>query len=54
MAITDPKCCSGTEGPATFELPSNNCPGGLRTQLTMPSCWDGKNLDSLDHKSHSE
>ncbi|KAJ8129809.1 hypothetical protein O1611_g3823 [Lasiodiplodia mahajangana] len=44
--------CLGTEGPATFELPGQNCPGGLRAQLTMPSCWDGKNLDSPDHKSH--
>ncbi|KAI0505997.1 WSC domain-containing protein [Xylaria bambusicola] len=44
--------CLGTEGPATYELPNRNCPGGLRTQLIMPSCWDGKNLDSPDHKSH--
>ncbi|KAI0474339.1 WSC domain-containing protein [Xylaria cf. heliscus] len=44
--------CLGTEGPATFELPKTNCPDGLRAQLTMPSCWDGKNLDSPDHKSH--
>ncbi|TRX97068.1 hypothetical protein FHL15_001862 [Xylaria flabelliformis] len=44
--------CLGTEGPATYELPKMNCPGGLRTQLTMPSCWDGKNMDSPDHKSH--
>ncbi|KAI1184347.1 WSC domain-containing protein [Nemania serpens] len=44
--------CLGTEGPATFELPSKNCPGGLRAQLTMPSCWDGRNLDSPDHRSH--
>ncbi|KAI0973903.1 WSC domain-containing protein [Xylaria arbuscula] len=44
--------CLGTEGPATYELPNRNCPGGLRTQLIMPACWDGKNLDSPDHKSH--
>jgi hypothetical protein len=25
---------------------------GLRAQIIMPSCWDGKNLDSPDHKSH--
>lgn len=24
----------------------------LRAQVTYPSCWDGKNLDSPDHKSH--
>ncbi|KAJ3577887.1 hypothetical protein NPX13_g2680 [Xylaria arbuscula] len=44
--------CLGTEGPATYALPKQNCPGGLRTQLIMPSCWDGKNVDSPDHKSH--
>jgi len=27
-------------------------PGTLLTQVTFPQCWDGKNLDSTDHKSH--
>ncbi|KAK9420758.1 putative WSC domain-containing protein [Seiridium unicorne] len=44
--------CLGIMGPATPELPKQNCPGGLRTQLMFPSCWDGTNLDSPDHKSH--
>ncbi|KAI0207010.1 WSC domain-containing protein [Astrocystis sublimbata] len=44
--------CLGTDGPATPHLPKQNCPDGLRTQIIMPSCWDGKNLDSPDHKSH--
>ncbi|KAI0390448.1 WSC domain-containing protein [Xylariaceae sp. FL0594] len=44
--------CLGVQGPATYELPKQNCPGGLRAQLTMPSCWDGVNVDSADHKSH--
>lgn len=44
--------CLGTEGPATYDLPKQNCPAGLRAQLIMPSCWDGKNLDAPDHKSH--
>ncbi|KAL6234308.1 hypothetical protein BDW75DRAFT_231244 [Aspergillus navahoensis] len=26
--------------------------GKLRSQVFFPSCWDGKNLDSPDHKSH--
>ena len=26
--------------------------GGLRAEVTFPSCWDGVNLDSADHKSH--
>lgn len=29
-----------------------NCPQGLRLELQFPSCWDGKNVDSHDHKSH--
>ena len=32
------------------------CPAGrgqeLRLHVNFPSCWDGKNLDSADHKSH--
>lgn len=30
----------------------HNCPNGMRAQVFFPSCWDGKNLDSADHKSH--
>lgn len=45
--------CLGADNPTeTFDLPNLNCPDGLRAQLTMPSCWDGINLDSEDHKSH--
>jgi hypothetical protein len=30
------------------------CPGGsyLSAKISFPGCWDGKNLDSADHKSH--
>jgi hypothetical protein len=30
------------------------CPDGsyLSAKITFPGCWDGKNLDSADHKSH--
>lgn len=28
------------------------CPDGIRFELMFPSCWDGVNLDSDDHKSH--
>jgi hypothetical protein len=41
--------CSGKD---TFEFPSKPCPGGIRMTIIFPSCWDGKNLDSPDHKSH--
>lgn len=33
-------------------MPDQNCPDGLRAQIYFPSCWDGVNLDSADHKSH--
>ncbi|KAF4991656.1 hypothetical protein FGRMN_7668 [Fusarium graminum] len=44
--------CLGVSGPETHEIPPHNCPNGLRAQVMFPSCWDGKNLDSHDHKSH--
>lgn len=45
--------CLGAAGkPETNEIPDYNCPGGLRAQVFFPSCWDGVNLDSADHKSH--
>ena len=44
-----PKPTTDTPG-----FPSNpeTCTGGLRAEVTFPSCWDGVNLDSADHKSH--
>ncbi len=36
----------------TRELPAKICPGGIRGSVVFPSCWDGKNLDSPDHRSH--
>jgi hypothetical protein len=29
-----------------------NCTDGIRIELMFPSCWNGKDLDSSDHKSH--
>ncbi|KAK5797448.1 hypothetical protein VI817_003739 [Penicillium citrinum] len=29
-----------------------HCTDGIRLELMFPQCWDGKNLDSDDHKSH--
>ncbi|KAF8348791.1 hypothetical protein F5887DRAFT_1241665 [Amanita rubescens] len=34
------------------ELPPTECPSGIRSQINFPSCWDGVNVDSPDHKSH--
>ncbi|KAI0284869.1 hypothetical protein BC826DRAFT_1109484 [Russula brevipes] len=48
--------CIDFNGPPEQQTPgfANNthCPSGLRAQVFFPSCWDGKNLDSPDHKSH--
>lgn len=41
--------CAGTDSQA---LPAAPCVGGIRTVITFPTCWDGKNLDSPDHMSH--
>ncbi|KAH8899048.1 WSC domain protein [Thozetella sp. PMI_491] len=46
-------CIGGNGGAPRFNgLPNINCPGGVRSQVYFPSCWDGVNLDSSDHKSH--
>ena len=41
--------CTGDD---TSFLPSKACLGGIRTTITFPTCWDGVNVDSPDHKSH--
>ena len=41
--------CTGSD---TVSFPKAACGGGWRVTVTFPSCWDGKNLDSPDHKSH--
>ncbi|KAF9016701.1 hypothetical protein BDZ89DRAFT_1094434 [Hymenopellis radicata] len=48
-------CLDYTAGSSTTRhtgIPNMNCPDGIRAQLNFPSCWDGKNADSDDHKSH--
>ncbi|KUI61089.1 hypothetical protein VP1G_08259 [Cytospora mali] len=34
------------------EYIDSNCPDGIRFELMFPSCWDGVNLDSTNHRSH--
>ncbi|RYP67675.1 hypothetical protein DL770_008571 [Monosporascus sp. CRB-9-2] len=36
----------------TKEYLDANCKDGLRLEIMFPSCWNGKDLDSEDHKSH--
>ena len=47
--------CLDYDGPARPEtggFPNYNCANGLRQQVFFPSCWNGKDLDTEDHKSH--
>ncbi|KAH7103793.1 hypothetical protein BKA62DRAFT_27292 [Auriculariales sp. MPI-PUGE-AT-0066] len=39
-------------GPETTGMPTTNCAGGIRTQINFPTCWDGKNVDTANHKDH--
>jgi hypothetical protein len=43
------KCGDGLDGTAK---PPARCGGLLRLRIEFPNCWDGRNLDSADHKSH--
>ncbi|KAI0151717.1 WSC domain-containing protein [Xylariaceae sp. FL1272] len=43
--------CLGDVDEETNSLPVRHC-NTIRSQVTFPSCWDGVNLDSADHKSH--
>jgi hypothetical protein len=44
---------NGQTGNATTGgFPDHTCLGGLQIRVRFPSCWDGKNLDSPDHRSH--
>ncbi|KAL8393829.1 hypothetical protein RB595_003547 [Gaeumannomyces hyphopodioides] len=36
----------------TEGFPKQPCPGGIRSSVIFPICWDGKNLDSPNHKDH--
>lgn len=50
-AVTHKCVGSAKGGPDPKGLPNEPC-DQIRVQVTFPSCWDGKNLDSDDHKSH--
>ncbi|KAF2115950.1 hypothetical protein BDV96DRAFT_612513 [Lophiotrema nucula] len=36
----------------TDHFPQQPCPGGIRSNIIFPLCWDGKNLDSPNHRDH--
>ncbi|KAF3762902.1 hypothetical protein M406DRAFT_342021 [Cryphonectria parasitica EP155] len=33
-------------------LPPQACPGGIRSNILFPTCWDGVNLDTPNHQDH--
>lgn len=43
------KCGDGLDGTAR---PPARCGDLLRLRIEFPNCWDGRNLDSANHKSH--
>ncbi len=47
-------CGGGTGGSPSSTVPTcPNTPGSaLRLHVRFPNCWDGRQLDSRDHKSH--
>ncbi|KAH7105021.1 WSC-domain-containing protein [Auriculariales sp. MPI-PUGE-AT-0066] len=42
---------TGAEGEWHY-FPKHHCPNGVRTQVFFPSCWNGKDVDSADHREH--
>jgi len=36
----------------TESLPPKQCKGGIRSNIHFPTCWDGKSLDSPNHRDH--
>ncbi|KAJ7129906.1 hypothetical protein C8R43DRAFT_1026175 [Mycena crocata] len=44
---------AGLPGYDGYGFPTTDCEGGLNARLHMPACWDGVNVDSADHTSHT-
>jgi len=42
----------GTREPETVEFPTQPCPVGIMANHRFPTCWDGVNLDSPNHRDH--
>ncbi|KAJ7159311.1 hypothetical protein C8R43DRAFT_1124525 [Mycena crocata] len=44
---------TGQAGYDGYGFPTTDCEAGLNARLHMPACWDGVNVDSADHMSHT-
>ncbi|KAL1895428.1 hypothetical protein Sste5346_005234 [Sporothrix stenoceras] len=44
---------SMTRSGATTDFPKGACPAGIMASVRFPTCWNGKDLDSPDHQSHT-
>jgi hypothetical protein len=53
QSMTEWGCVNGGGGGSSESVPTT-CPVGsfVEMRVRFPSCWDGRNLDSPDHKSH--
>ena len=45
-------CESGGSNQTVASIPSCSPGGQLRLSIVFPQCWNGRDLDSADHKSH--
>ncbi|KAF2841083.1 hypothetical protein M501DRAFT_991011 [Patellaria atrata CBS 101060] len=41
-----------TREPETLNFPTKPCPAGIMANHRFPTCWDGVNLDSPNHRDH--
>ncbi|KEY67800.1 hypothetical protein S7711_04113 [Stachybotrys chartarum IBT 7711] len=44
-------CLQSSNSSQSYTLPGEKCVR-MRAETFFPSCWDGRNVDSADHKSH--
>ena len=42
----------GSRENETVAFPANPCSYGIMTSTRFPTCWDGVNLDSPNHRDH--
>src|SRR5438045_2847655 len=42
----------GTRAPESMNFPTAPCKVGIMANTRFPTCWDGVNLDSPNHRDH--